>query len=338
MRHSFQPRLINDPFSDPGLFIPFAFERRALLFDLGDLGPLSARDLLKVSHVFVTHAHMDHFIGFDQLLRVLLARERTIHLYGPPGFFGNLEGKLAGYTWNLVDEFPFSLLIRATEVHPTQTYTRTYPCGERFRAKAEQQEDAFYRVLLKEPSFRIEGGLLDHRVPCLGLSMVEEVYVNIIPEALTELELSVGPWLTGFKKALEEDRDPRSEFAVSWKEGGRVVSERRFILGDLADSISKRSPGRKIAYITDIIGTPENLDKAAQLAWKADHLFVESGFLDSEREIARERYHLTAREAGDLAKRAGAKEFTLFHFSPRYRHREQELRDEALAAFAEGGE
>jgi hypothetical protein len=29
-----------------------------------------------------------------------------------------------------------------------------------------------------------------------------------------------------------------------------------------------------------------------------------------------------------------AKEFTLFHFSPRYRHREQELRDEALAAFA----
>lgn len=128
-------------------------------------------------------------------------------------------------------------------------------------------------------------------------------------------------------QALQENRDPRGEFVVNWEESGRGVRERGFTLGDLADRISKRSPGRKIAYITDMIGTPENLDKAAQLAWKADHLFVEAGFLECEREVAREKYHLTAREAGQLANRAGVKEFTLFHFSPRYRHREQELRD-----------
>ena len=129
MRPSFHPRLINHPFDDPGLFIPFLFQKRALIFDLGNINGLPAKEILKIGHAFVTHTHVDHFIGFDHLLRLLLGREKTLSLFGPPGFLKNVEGKLAGYSWNLADKYNYPLVLQITEVQPDFTICRSYRCG-----------------------------------------------------------------------------------------------------------------------------------------------------------------------------------------------------------------
>ncbi|MBW1716012.1 MAG: ribonuclease Z [Deltaproteobacteria bacterium] len=336
MRPSFHPRLVNDPFSDPGLFIPFLFERRALLFDLGDLSNLSARDLLKVSHVFVTHTHMDHFIGFDILLRLLLGRDKEIYLFGPSPFFQKVEAKLSAYTWNLIENYENILSINVTEITKAKCFMQRYESRNRFRHAEAAQEFTFDGNLLSEPSFSVDAALFDHKVECLGLSLRENFSINIIKEGLRELELPVGPWLAEFKRAIYEGCDPDQEFQVFWQDKDKKTGERYFALGELKEKIARISPGQKITYITDIIGSPENIAKAVNLSMDSNHLFIEAPFLDNESDMARKKYHLTAKEAGLIAARARVKELTLFHFSPRYFNREKELFQEAMAAFRAG--
>ena len=212
MRPSFHPRLTNGPFDDPGLYIPFLFQQRAMIFDLGDIACLSARELLKITHTFVTHTHMDHFIGFDRLLRILLGREKTLLLFGPAGFLKNMEGRLAGYSWNLVGHYDYPLNLKITEVNSQSMVHRQYRCGDGFIPAKEPVEQPFKGILYEEPGFKVTAAILDHGIPCLGLAIKEHFHVNIITEGLKDLGLEPGPWLADFKRALYNRSDPDTKF------------------------------------------------------------------------------------------------------------------------------
>ena len=84
MRTVFLPSFLNRLCEDPGLWVDLQDEGRSVLLDLGDLRHVAARKLLRVERVVVTHTHMDHFVGFDHLLRLALGRERELVVTGPP--------------------------------------------------------------------------------------------------------------------------------------------------------------------------------------------------------------------------------------------------------------
>jgi len=201
MAAAFAPRLLNPPFGDPGLYVGLRHQGRAMLFDLGRIDRQPAAALLKIGHVFVSHTHMDHFIGFDHLLRIFLARELHLDIFGPPGIIDNVRGKLAGYTWNLIESYPFTLTVhevgaeRIDAVHlPARTAFAPEPLPPR----------SFDGVLVDTPQFTVTTVHLDHRIPCLGFALAEKTRLNVRPERLAALGVSPGPWLNRLKDGVRD--------------------------------------------------------------------------------------------------------------------------------------
>lgn len=315
MRPFFHPKRINGPFGDPGLFISFLFEKRAVLFDLGEIYSLPPKDILKISHAFISHTHMDHFSGFDRLLRLFLGRDKDLYIYGPEGFLKNVEGKLAGYSWNLVENYEYNLTIHATEVSPEKLITKIYRCRNRFAPDPETVINNFGGILYEEPAFAVSAIILDHGIPCLGFSMKERFHVNILKDNVESLGLEIGSWLRDFKEALFNGKDPDSEFEV--RTGKSKTAGGKFKLGELSEKIAIISPGQKITYIVDVAFDKPNPDKIIEFAKNSDHLYIEASFLDRDRELAEKKFHLTARQAGYIAAKACVKQYSIIHFSPR---------------------
>jgi ribonuclease Z len=320
--------LINSPFGDPALFIEVLWEHRALIFDLGEVGAFRPAKLLKISHAFISHTHIDHFVGFDTLVRLMLNREKALKIFGPVGFLANVQGKLAGYTWNLTEGYPFSVI--AAEVHPERIVSQTFRSQHRFIPE-ERKEEAFTGILEEDSHLKITAAHLDHFIPCLAFALQERFHINVHKERLAERGLGIGPWLTEMKDALwrGEPGDFRLKVPREAEGGG---GEKEFSLEDLKETVTL-TPGQKIAYVADCRFTEENARRIIHLAEGADLFFCEAGFLDRDRERAEERGHLTAHQAGELARQARVKKLQVFHFSPKYEKEAALLNCEAEEAF-----
>jgi ribonuclease Z len=326
---AFAPRLVNGPFGDPGLYIHLRLEGRAVVFDLGQNEALSTTEMLRVSHVFVSHCHMDHFFGFDRLLRMFLAHDKTLHLFGPPGIIDCVAGKLRGYTWNLVDGYGFA--IEVTQVG-RDTMQRT-----RFQAATGFLPEAlsslpFTGTLLEEPNFFVRTTHLDHRIDSLAFALEEKTHLNVDTAVLSELEVGPGPWLAEVKRAFRAEEPDDFGITAEWRHAGQHYS-RAFVLGELRNRLVKQTRGQKLAYVVDTLYNPDNAARIADLAHGSDIFFCESPFLNSDEDQATKRYHLTARQAGLLGRAAKVQKLVVFHFSPRYSGQAEELYKEARDTF-----
>ncbi|MFE6387843.1 MULTISPECIES: ribonuclease Z [Nocardiopsis] len=151
--------------------------------------------------------------------------------------------------------------------------------------------------LLGEPDLRVTALPLRHSTTAYGYRLAEPDGWRMLPERLAA---------HGVRGPMVGELQRRG--SVTTAQGRRV---------ELADCARPRR-GQVMAFVMD---TAE-CEEAVELARGADMLVIESTYLDTEEHLARAYGHLTARQAGRVAARAGARTLVLTHISERYEDRD----------------
>lgn len=313
MRPSFSARLVNGALFDPVLYVRLLNRKESLLFDCGHFEGLANREMLCLDAVFVSHLHMDHFMGFDRVLRTVLHRTKPLYVYGPAGIENAVVSKLSSYAWNLTGDYPFCIEVH--EILGDEVRTCRLHAREGFVPADVDAGPREGRTVMRTPHVCVDAVILDHNVQCLGFVAREPAHYHIRPDALSRLGYKNGPWIGLLKDNLARGLlDEELEIPAPL---GRV----KRAVGDLKEELVIVSKGYKIAYLTDFRASQRNIELVREIALGVDLLFIEAYYLSEREEEAYAKAHLSARQAGEIARMLGAKKVVPMHVSPRYHDR-----------------
>jgi ribonuclease Z len=165
-------RLVNGSTGDPVLYLADPVTGTALLFDGGDNCALSTEELGALEAVFVTHHHVDHFIGLDRIVRANIDGDKTLHLFGPEQTIRRVWDRVRSYEYPF---FPFmKLRLRVHELLPGRVRVGELSCEERWAEPAVRELRRTGRVCYETDRLRVEAVPVDHTVPCWAYALVEK--------------------------------------------------------------------------------------------------------------------------------------------------------------------
>jgi ribonuclease Z len=225
----------------------------------------------------------------------------------------------------LVEDYTFT--IDVVEIAEKELRNASFRARESFKLGPIEATQTGSRphVVLEDPLFTAEALLLDHHIPCAGYALTERLHVNIHRDGLEKRGLPVGEWLRELKEKVRAGLGDDTLVEIPGHES--------LPLGELKSDAVSVSPGQKIAYVVDVAFSERNIRRILELVGDADLLFCGAPFLERDAERARETRHLTARQAGWLAREARVKRLEVFHFSPRYEGEPESLFREAEEAY-----
>ncbi len=148
-------------------------------------------------------------------------------------------------------------------------------------------------VVHTDKDFTVEAAFLDHGVENVGYRIREADVIKFEKKKLSEAKIK-GP--------LVRELATHKKICI----GGKTIH---------LEEVSYVRKGNVFAIVIDTKPCPSAVDLA-----RGSKLFLcESTYLEEHKELALRHDHMTARQAAEIAKKAGAEQLILTHFSARYR-------------------
>lgn len=147
-------------------------------------------------------------------------------------------------------------------------------------------------VVHDDGNFKIEAYYLEHGVENLGWRITEPDVRKFYPDRLRA---------SGVRGPLVKELEKNGSVIID----GKVVH---------LDDVSWVRHGDVLAIVIDT----RFCEQAIDIARNAKILICESTYLENDRDLAHKHFHLTAKQAAQIAKEANAQQLILTHFSARY--------------------
>ncbi|MFD1586082.1 ribonuclease Z [Halorientalis brevis] len=167
-------------------------------------------------------------------------------------------------------------------------------------------------VALDREDFEIRAIDVDHRATAVGYAIVEDDRKGRFNREKAENELGISP-------GPEYSKLHNGE-SVELDDGTIVKPEQ---------VVGPPRPGRRVVYT----GDTRPIESVVEAAEDADLLIHDATFAEDRRERAGQTGHTTAKQAAEIANRAGAKRLALTHVSTRYAGQSHRLEQEAREVF-----
>jgi len=228
--------------------------------------------------------------------RILITHRHGDHVFGLPGLISTFD--LSGYNKTLYIYGPRGIK-RFLESFLGLNYVK-----RDFEIKIEEVEGKFFEI----KDFYLEAEKMEHGIPTNAYAFVKKGLRRIDRAKLKKSKLPSGPLM----KKLKEGKN------ISYKGKKYLAKNLTYTEGD-----------KKISFVMD---TKTN-NKIVKFVKNSDLLMCESSFDDELGNKAEEHLHLTAKQAGEIAKKSKSKKLILTHISQRYDKNLKKLLAEAKKIF-----
>ena len=226
-------------------------------------------------------------VKFSRLMHIFISHAHGDHCFGLPGLVSTLG--MLGRNGDLFIHGPAEL----------ETYINSFLeffCqGVTFNVVFNPIDTSKYSLVMEDRSVSVYSIPLKHRVNCCGYLFVEKPKeAHIIKDMIDFYNVPV--------REIQYIKQG-ADFITP---DGEVIPNSRLT--------KPAAPPKKYAYCSDTAFLPE----IVQWIKNVDLLYHEATFVEADAARAKETYHSTARQAAEIAKRAGVKKLIIGHYSARY--------------------